>query len=158
MKKYFYKISLSFSAVSAFLIPYTAFGFSLGAGNDTTIGSTLGYITEIVDLARPLLAAGAFIVFFWGLSKFILNSDKQTEIENGKNYMMWGILVLFILMSYMTIIGLIKGDLFGNGSTDPRSILLPTGGGSSVTTSEVFRLEDGTNAIRLEDGTYFRIE
>ncbi len=120
--------------------PFVASAFSLGVTNDTTLGSTLSYITELIDLAIPLLSAIAFIVFFWGLSKFILNSSKQAEIENGKTYMMWGVLALFILVSFNAIIGFVKGDLFGNSSTNKSDILLPTGGTPNVTTSQTFRL------------------
>lgn len=127
MKKHPYKLWPIGLIMITWFLPVVTFSFSLGVKNDTTIGSTLVYITEIVDLAIPLLITVAFIVFFWGLSKFILNSNKPEEITNGKNYMMWGILVLFILLSYRTIIGLIKGDLFGDKNTDPKSILFPTG-------------------------------
>lgn len=129
------------------ILPTLTFGqgFSLGVKNDTTFGTTIFYIKEIVDLTIPLLVTAAFIVFFWGLSKFILNSNKQTEIENGKTYMMWGVLALFILLSFRAIIGFIGGDLFGNGSTDPNSILLPTG--ASVRTGTAVQLPDGTFQI-----------
>lgn len=124
--KYFY-LKTFFVIVCVFsFFPILTSAFSLGVSNNTTIGTTITYITEIVDLAIPILSALAFIVFFWGLSKFILNSNKQAEIENGKTYMMWGILALFILVSFGAIIGLIKGDLFGDSSVDKNNILLPT--------------------------------
>lgn len=92
-------------------------------------GSTIGgIIMEIVDIANsitPILSTLAFLVFFWGLSKFILNSNKPEEIKNGKSYMMWGILALFILLTYRTIIGLISVEL-GIGTKDPVIPQLPT--------------------------------
>jgi len=106
MKK-FHKHSYSLT-ISALLAPVSIFAFSL---KDSTFKITLGYITDTVNLAIPVLSGLAFLFFFWGLSKFILNADKQTEIENGKNYMMWGILALFILLSFRTIIGLISKEL-----------------------------------------------
>ena len=86
---------------------------------------TVYRIVDIIYLIIPLLIGCAFIVFFWGLSKFILNSGSKTEIENGKNYMMWGIIVLFVLLTFRTIIGLIATDLeIGNSTGLP---FLPTG-------------------------------
>lgn len=133
---------ITYSFLSLSLVPQIilAQGFSLGVTNDTTFGTTLRYIREIINLAIPLLITAAFVVFFWGLSKFILNSNKQAEIENGKNYMMWGILALFILFSFQAIISFVGGDLFDSNSTDPNTILLPDGSTPSVSTSEEFRL------------------
>lgn len=131
--------------ILAIAIPTLTFAISLGVKNDTTFGQVLGYVNEMVNILIPILETVAFIVFFWGLSKFILNSNKPAEIENGKKYMMWGILALFILLSYTAIIGIIKGELFGNSDTDPNSVLLPTG--ASVKTGTAIQLPDGTFKI-----------
>lgn len=115
--------------------------FNLAGGN---FKSFIGYVLSIVYVLIPILSVIAFIVFFWGLSKFILNSSKPEEITNGKNYMIWAVLALFILLTFRTIITLVSGDLEfgGNGYVIPQ---LRTGGGTpSVTTESDFRLRDGT--------------
>jgi membrane protein CcdC involved in cytochrome C biogenesis len=69
----------------------------------------------------PILFGLSFIVFFWGLSKFILNAGNKTELEKGKSYIMWGILILFILISFRAIISFIAGELdFGDVSGIPQ--------------------------------------
>lgn len=105
------------------LVPVFVHAFSL---KDSTIGGVITEVTLIISSIQPLLLAAAFLVFFWGLSKFILNSNKPEEIKNGKNYMMWGILALFILLTYMTIVGLLSVEL-GIGNKNPAVPLLPTG-------------------------------
>lgn len=92
--------------------------------NGSTVGGVITEVTGIIGSIQPLLMAAAFLVFFWGLSKFILNSNKPEEIKNGKNYMIWGILALFILLTYMTIIGLLSVEL-GIGNKDPVIPQLP---------------------------------
>ena len=72
----------------------------------------------------PILVTFAFMFFFWGLSKFILNAGSQEGIKKGRDYMMWGILALFILLTFRVIVGLIASDLeIGDTNKLP---LLPT--------------------------------
>jgi len=109
--------------LSIFLIPSISLAFSL---RESKFDDVVFEIISILELAVPLLFGASLIVFFWGLSKFVINSDNETELNKGKNYMLWGILALFILISYQTIVGLIVRDLeFGGGRTVPQ---LPTSG------------------------------
>ena len=83
----------------------------------STIGGVFRYIVTILSVLNPILFSMAFIVFFWGLSKFILNSDSKDEIEKGRSYMLWGVLALFILVSFRVIVSFISTDLgLGNSS------------------------------------------
>ncbi len=119
--------------LSIFLIPSFTLAFSLGG--DSTFKNVIFEIVSILELALPLLFGGALIIFFWGLSKFVINSDNETELKKGKNYMLWGILALFILISYRTIVGLVVRDLeFGDGNTIPQ---LPTGGNVESVNSNI---------------------
>ena len=107
------------------LFPVLAFGqdISLGAGTNTTFKSTVAYVISIINLLTPLMTIFAFLIFFWGLSKFIIKSDNKAEHDKGKNYILWSILALFILVTFKTIVVLIAGDLTG---TSVGSILLRT--------------------------------
>ncbi len=94
-------------------------------------GSTFSdIITEILDIIailNPILISLAFLIFFWGVAKFILNSDSKPEIEKGKSYMFWGLIAIFVLVSLRVIIGYVAGDLLGIGpdTYNPGGILLP---------------------------------
>ena len=91
----------------------------------STFADIMMYLNATLRLINPLLFSIIFIVFFWGLSKFILNSDSEEEIRKGKNYMMWGIIVLFILISFRAIISLITSDL-GLGSASGIPVIRTT--------------------------------
>lgn len=94
---------------------------------------TIYRIIDIISLLNPILFALSFLVFFWGVSKFILNSGSSIEVTKGKNYMIWGVVALFILISIQTIISIIVTDLdFGNGRVIP---LIPTQQSSSQNTN-----------------------
>ncbi len=124
------------------LIPSLAFAeFNLYQGG-LTFKDIIKEFINIINLLNPILFSLTFVAFFWGLSKFILNSNKPEEIKNGRNYMIWAVAVLFVLVTFRTIISLVSKDVVGgSGSTNPGSILLPTNVLSpSVTTSEEFRI------------------
>ena len=94
----------------------------------TNFKSVVVYVLDVIYILNPILSALAFLVFFWGLSKFILSSGNQAELEKGKSFMLWGILALFVLLSFMAIIKLISKDLeFSTGSNPPstQNTLLP---------------------------------
>ena len=131
--------------ILGFSAPVLVYAFSL---RDSTFRSFILQIISVIGVLIPILFAIAFIVFFWGLSKFILNSDNEKDIQNGKNYMFWGVLALFILISFRAIIGLVSNELeFGNSSTVP---LLPTGASSNPT---VEGGDTGGRAFTEEGGT-----
>ena len=82
--------------------------WSLAKSNFKTV---IVEILSVIYILIPILGGLAFIVFFWGLSKFILNANKPEEIKNGRNYMLGGILVLFILLTFRVIIGFVSSEL-----------------------------------------------
>ena len=78
------------------------------------------YVLSLIYILIPILFGLAFVVFFWGLSKFILNSGNKDEIKKGKDYIMWGILALFILISFRGIISFLAGEFeFGSAKAFP---------------------------------------
>ena len=90
-----------------------------------TFGGVITYILGIIEILSPILFALAFLLFFWGMSKFILSSGNQADIQKGKNYMLWGILALFILLTFRSIITRVSTELELGGNTT-QIPLLPT--------------------------------
>jgi len=113
-------ITLEILAVLTFLTPSLASAFSLSTAG-VNFKSIICYILSILYLVIPILFGLAIIFFFWGLSKFILNSTgNEKEIQVGKSYMVWGLVALFVLVSFRAIISIITGQFgFGNASFFP---------------------------------------
>ncbi len=106
------------------LVPATIFAQSFSL-SDSTFKGTIGYVLSVIEILIPILFALAFIAFFWGLGQFILNTGSKDGVKNGQNYMIWGIVALFALVSFKGIINFVSGDLQLGG--DANSILkLPT--------------------------------
>ena len=73
--------------------------------------SVVGNVLRVISTLIPILFALAFLVFFWGLSKFILHSGNEAEVKKGKDYMLWGILALFLLITSLAIVNFLMGEL-----------------------------------------------
>lgn len=82
-------------------------------------------VNKIIRLINPLialLAALSLLVFFKGLAAFIAKSGDEKSHTEGRNLMVWGIIALFVMVSFLGIISLAKSDLgFTHGMP-----LLPT--------------------------------
>lgn len=138
------KISLKKSAKYTsfvFLItPIITFAFNW---QSSTFSNVIDEIISIIALAIPLFFALSFLVFFWGLSRFILNPGNAAEIQKGKSYMIWGVAALFVLISIRAIIGMVVNDLeLGDPSVIP---LIPTSANPSGSTQN-FSLPAGVTA------------
>lgn len=101
------KINLIFAFIYT-VLPGVAWAQNLSS---YTFGGLIIELIIVLNSLVPILIAFALIFFFWGLSKFILNADNQINIQKGKDYMLWGVLALFILFSFSAIINFMSGEL-----------------------------------------------
>lgn len=110
---------------AALLAPAFAFASS------TTIQNVLCTIGQLVGQATPIVAALALLAFFWGLAMYVFSlsgsSDASAHMgggygiqaaaspqgkKMGRTVMLYGIIVLFVMMSIWGIVTLLQ-DTFG---------------------------------------------
>lgn len=72
------------------------------------------YLTDIGLEVIPFLGAVAFLVFVWGVAKFIKSSGSDKEIKEKKNLLIWGIIGIFVLVTIWGIIAFLRSE-FGFG-------------------------------------------
>lgn len=110
------KISLY---LSSFLFPLFSFLFSLptlsfaqGAPSEPPkdFGEFAGIVMDLISLAIPIVIGLSLIAFLWGLTVFILNADNEEKITEGKTFMVWGVIGLFVMVSVWGIINLLTGS------------------------------------------------
>jgi uncharacterized membrane protein len=86
--------------------------FALAAG---TIKSAAYAIATF--LGKPLMAllfTIALVMFLWGVLEFIKNAENSEEREKGKQKMLWGIIGLFAMVSFLGLTGVLTGTFFNN--------------------------------------------
>jgi len=89
------------------------------------VNNILGKITsEILQPAAEVVFAAGFLLFLWGLVKFLYNVEEGGENSEGKQHMLWGIIGVFVMVSIWGIIKLLDAT-FGLGA-------LPGGSGAAV--------------------------
>jgi uncharacterized membrane protein YbhN (UPF0104 family) len=63
--------------------------------------------SSIINPIIGVLFVFALVLFLWGTVKFIMNADNDTDREQGKNHMIWGLVGMFIMVSVVAIINMV---------------------------------------------------
>jgi len=73
---------------------------NLGVGKPK-VSDAIDYVTCIIGKSViPLIFALALVTFLWGaVNFFIINSDEEAKREQGKQFMLWGIVALAVMLS-----------------------------------------------------------
>lgn len=85
-----------------------------------TFSSILFSIGQIARALVPLFAGAAFLLFLWGIAKFIYAAGKgdETGVREGKKVLLWGVIALFILTAFLVIAAFLRNE-FGFDETQP---------------------------------------
>lgn len=86
--------------------------------------STPGNISDVLNLfgcilknaVVPLLITLSIVVFIAGIVKFIAGADEAGKREEGRRFMLYGIIGLFVMVSIWGLVGTIQGT-FGIGTS-----------------------------------------
>jgi len=81
---------------------------------------------RMINLLLPVLVATALLVFFWGLVKFLQKSGDAKSHAEGRSLMIWGVLALFVMISFMAIISFFYSDFGFTKEFGFQSVYLPT--------------------------------
>jgi len=80
------------------------------------------FLCKVVDaIINPLIlltSAAAFILFLYGLVRFIQTASEGGDTKEGKSHMIWGIVGLAIIFGAYGIINFVIGT-FGIASIGP---------------------------------------
>ncbi|MDZ4225935.1 MAG: hypothetical protein U1C66_00390 [Patescibacteria group bacterium] len=72
----------------------------------------VGIFVDLIRTALPVIAGLALLVFIWGLVKFVFRvGGDEKVVEEGKKLMIWGLIALFILVSFIAILAFVYGDI-----------------------------------------------
>jgi len=60
----------------------------------------------------PLIFALAVAMFVWGVVQFVINSSEEAKKEKGKQFMVWGIIALTVMVCVWGLVAIL-GNTFG---------------------------------------------
>ncbi|MBI3572304.1 hypothetical protein HY091_02110 [Candidatus Kaiserbacteria bacterium] len=63
-------------------------------------------VVQVVNPLILLLAAGAFVVFLWGVFEFIKNAGDEAKRSEGRSAIFWGLVGLVIIFGAYGIINI----------------------------------------------------
>ncbi len=115
------KILLKFSPVVSLVVfyPVVAFAANNSSGCFATyqagkkLGDLFTYGTCLIsNTLIPLLFALAIVIFLWGVTQFIMNSGEEAKRTQGKQFMIWGIIALTVMIGVWSLVGIL-GNSFG---------------------------------------------
>lgn len=81
----------------------------------TDLTGIINLFTDIGLKIIPFLGAVAFLVFVWGVARFIKSAGSEKEVKDSKNLLIWGVIGLFLLVTIWGIISFMRNE-FGFGS------------------------------------------
>jgi zinc transporter ZupT len=77
------------------------------------IGDLFKYVTCIISgSVIPLIFALALAMFVWGVVQYVINSDEEAKKAKGKQFMIWGIIGLAVMVSVWGLVKIV-GNTFG---------------------------------------------
>lgn len=80
-----------------------------------TITKIINMFTALGLQIIPFLGALAFLVFVWGVARFINAAGNEKELKDSKNILIWGVVGMFVLFSIWGIITFVRGEFGFSG-------------------------------------------
>lgn len=73
----------------------------------TDFKSLMQLFVNLLGSVMGLLYMAAFVAFFWGIALFILNTNDDKKRQEGKTWMLWSIIALFVMITIWGLVGLL---------------------------------------------------
>ena len=83
-------------------------------------------VTGWVGVIIPLIITISMLFFFWGLLKYFLSGGDEAEKEKSKDFMIWGVVVLFVMASLWGLVAFLQNTVGITGTVTFSSVNVPT--------------------------------
>lgn len=133
MKRFIYKASLLALplAIPAFALAATS---GASSGDFTSLNSSITAIENLINKVVPLIIGIAGLVFIWGLVSYVTAGGDEEKKKTARDTMVYGIIVLFVMVSVWGLVNILVGTFGLNNATSPA----PT---NFIPTNQYFLLE-----------------
>ena len=108
--RYFNKIKsiLMFGFVFAPVVTFAAV---------SDLQSLIKLVKGIISSLVPLVMSLAVLAFIYGIFNYMRKSDDPKARVEGNQFIIWGIIALFVMVSLWALVGVIQGTFFGSGTS-----------------------------------------
>lgn len=80
----------------------------------TDFSSLVNTLLWYIQLLVPFILALTLLVFLWGIFKLVFSNDSDKAIEEGKKFMTWGIVSLFVMVSVWGLVRVLTKTFFND--------------------------------------------
>lgn len=99
------------------VMPLSAHAQSTCPTSITDTASLLKWGTCLItNSIIPLLFALALVAFIYGVVRYVVNATDSTKREEGRQFMIWGIVALFVMLSVWGLVGILSNTFNLNNS------------------------------------------
>ncbi len=82
--------------------PSVAYGIS-------SLNDLVNFVTDSILMSViKLIGALALLFFLWGVMKFIRDADNAAKREEGRQFIIWGIIGLFVMVSVFGLVRILE--------------------------------------------------
>ena len=81
------------------------------------VASLIQRILSILGRIVPVLIGLGLLIFIWGIILYVI-TDNDTDKKKARDYMMWGIIGLFVMTAVWGLIGLLLSTVFVGQNID----------------------------------------
>lgn len=86
------------------------------AAQPENLRDLINRFTDLISLIIPLIMSLAVLAFLWGLANYIFHGGNETKRKEGQQFIVWGIIVLFVMVSVWGLVGIVSDTIFGDDS------------------------------------------
>src|SRR3989338_10403176 len=99
-----------FSSLGSLLLPFLAHAQTF------TLDYLFGRAATLINQAILVMVGLGVVVFFWGVIQYVIAQGDQKKLAEGRQYMLYGIVGLTVMVSVCGIVNLLLITIFGGTS------------------------------------------
>jgi len=85
----------------------------------TDLTSIIKFLSDtLANGIIPLLIGLAVVGFIYGIIQYFLNSENEEKRKKGKEFMLWGIIALFVIISFWGIVNILQNTFTKDVKTE----------------------------------------
>ena len=107
LKKYLILLATFFP-----FIPFIVFA----AERPQNFKELIAIFMNLLNMAIPVLVSLAILTFLIGIAIYIWKGASESERIKGRQFMFWGVIGLFVMVSFFGLVKILENTFFSNGS------------------------------------------